>query len=118
TRCLCLTLLKSVSFHTLTPQLWLSPVGCGYAVAGGFRPISGKRLPRPMYSRAHCQEDLPQCAPALLLLRQPQPPLTDGSAMRVPHETNLRRAIRLGSPCPSRIDRQEAPFAAAFHDLS
>jgi hypothetical protein len=60
----------------------------------------------------------PQRPLALLLLRQPQPPLIDGSAMRVPRETNLRRAIRLGSLCPSRIDRQEAPFAAAFHDLS
>jgi hypothetical protein len=30
--------------------------------------------------------------------------------MRVPRETNPRRAIRLGSLCPSRIDRQEAPL--------
>jgi hypothetical protein len=38
--------------------------------------------------------------------------------MRVPRETNRRRVIRLGSLFPSRIDTQEAPFAAAFHDLS
>jgi hypothetical protein len=38
--------------------------------------------------------------------------------MRVPRETNLRRAIRLGSLFPSRIDMQEALSAVAFHDLS